>query len=73
MNRNFCSPAAAVDGRKAQGVHFPVPQTRVPRHYLGNAEPALDDLLADDVMMRLMARDGVMADQVRDLAAFIPA
>lgn len=74
MNRNFCSPAAvAGEGRKGQGVHFPVPQSRMPRHFLGNAEPALDELLSDDVMMRLMARDGVVAEQVRDLVGFIPA
>jgi hypothetical protein len=32
------------------------------------AEPTLDDLLADPVLLRLMDRDGVQADQIRALA-----
>lgn len=39
--------------------------------YLGNYEPSLDDLLSDDVLARLMTRDGVMAQTLRDLATFI--
>lgn len=39
--------------------------------FLGNDEPDLEDLITDDVMGRVMARDGVQPDQVRALLNFM--
>lgn len=73
MIRNACSPAELpVDSRSkaAAGLSFGKHGRRGSR-YVGNDEPCLEELLADDVLRRLMVRDGVAADQVRQLAAFI--
>lgn len=35
--------------------------------YLGNAEPALDEMMSDEVIRRVMARDGVAVDQLLSL------
>lgn len=32
--------------------------------FLGNAEPSLDEMMSDEVIRRVMARDGVAADQL---------
>lgn len=40
-------------------------------HFMGNDEPSLDELLADDVLRRVMARDGVQPEYLRALAAHV--
>lgn len=35
--------------------------------YLGNGEPALADVMADPMILRLMARDGVAVDSLKSL------
>ncbi|OJX81894.1 hypothetical protein [Magnetospirillum sp. 64-120] len=74
MNTNACTPADhSSDCRAKVGTRFPLgAKIKAGPQYLGNDEPSLDDLLGDDVLKRLMARDGVAADQVRQLAGFIP-
>lgn len=37
------------------------------KDFEGNAEPSLDELMDDDVIRRVMARDGVHPDHVRSL------
>lgn len=37
------------------------------KDFEGNAEPSLDELMDDDVVRRVMARDGVHPDHVRSL------
>jgi len=74
MNTNACTPTdLSSDCRAKAAPRFPLgaKASRVPQ-YLGNDEPSLDDLLGDEVLKRLMARDGVAADQVRQLAGHIP-
>lgn len=71
MIRNICSPAALDADSRATPAAFAVARKVKRVQYLGNDEPSLDDLLSDDVLMRLMARDGVAADQVRCLIGHI--
>lgn len=71
MIRNICSPAALDPGSRSNATAFAVARKLKRVQYLGNDEPNLDDLLSDDVLMRLMARDGVAAEQVRNLADHI--
>ncbi|MDA8232013.1 MAG: hypothetical protein M0006_11810 [Magnetospirillum sp.] len=51
------------------GIGFPIgvdsSATGLP--FMGNSEPALADVMADDVIRRVMARDGVRADQLLSL------
>jgi hypothetical protein len=81
MNRMACSPAAACS-RSAATLTLRDPATptfsvkmrnREASHYLGNDEPSLDELLGDDVLRRVMARDGVQPDHVRALAGYVRA
>jgi hypothetical protein len=37
--------------------------------FMGNLEPSLDEVMDDDVVRRVMARDGVDADHLRSLIA----
>lgn len=73
MTVKACTPASAATEGRLAGTNFLI-GAKAPRgrQYLGNSEPALEDLLRDDVLVRLMARDGVLADQVRQLASHIP-
>ena len=48
---------AAMGGRSARSSSF----------FNGNAEPSLEDLMADPIMHRLMARDGVALDSLNSL------
>lgn len=41
------------------------------RDYSGNDEPSLDELLADDVMLRVMLRDNVQPEQVLALVGHV--
>lgn len=86
MNRMACSPTtacsrsaaaltlrdtAAPTPRDAAAPTFTLRRHRQASHYLGNDEPSLDELLDDDVLRRVMARDGVQPDHVRALAGYI--
>lgn len=74
MNTNACTPTALSSDCRAKAatrISLGAKASRLPQ-YLGNCEPSLDELLGDDVLKRLMARDGVAADQVRQLASHIP-
>lgn len=71
MIRNICSPATLDTDNRATPAAFAVARKVKRIQYLGNDEPSLDDLLSDEVLMRLMTRDGVAADQVRNLAGHI--
>lgn len=74
MNTNTCTPTdLSSDCRAKSATRFPLGgKARRAPQYLGNDEPSLDDLLGDEVLKRLMARDGVAAEQVRQLAGHIP-
>ncbi|MGE4279098.1 MAG: hypothetical protein AB7G62_05885 [Magnetospirillum sp.] len=74
MNTNACTPTALSSDCRAKAVSrfsLGAKASRMPQ-YLGNHEPSLDELLSDEVLKRLMARDGVAAEQVRQLAGYIP-
>jgi hypothetical protein len=69
MMHSACTPAAI--SRETRGCSpsaFSVP-VRADRaaDFEGNDEPSLDELMGDDVMRRVMARDGVLPDQVWSL------
>ncbi|MCA1906984.1 MAG: hypothetical protein LDL39_01350 [Magnetospirillum sp.] len=74
MNTNVCTPTDLPNDCRAKSVtRFPLgAKVRRAPQYLGNDEPSLDDLLGDEVLKRLMDRDGVAAEQVRQLAGHIP-
>lgn len=47
---------------------FPAAKTLPPAlRFLGNDEPGIDDMLRDEVVVRLMARDGIAAADLRTL------
>lgn len=72
MNRTACSPTAApLELRGTTHTFSVAARNRKASHYLGNDEPSLDELLGDEVIRRVMARDGVQPDHVRALASFI--
>jgi hypothetical protein len=72
MMHSACSPAATP--RETRGgvqpaygrATFAACATRVV-DFEGNDEPSLDELMGDDVIRRVMARDGVQPDQVWSL------
>jgi hypothetical protein len=68
MMESACKPAAAPVDVRGGVAAFTVgaPRSRA-ADYLGNIEPSLDEILADEVIRRVMARDGIGADQVRAL------
>lgn len=75
MIRSACSPAAnptlaatAMEGRGAPASFALGMRSRNSSHFLGNSEPSLDELLADEVLRRVMARDGVEPEKLRALA-----
>lgn len=68
MMHSACTPAATP--REARGSAQPfVSAVRAATavNFEGNDEPSLDELMDDDVMRRVMARDGVQPDQVWSL------
>lgn len=72
MMHSACSPAATP--REARGSVQPTYgqssfAARASRavDFQGNDEPSLDELMDDDVVRRVMARDGVQPDQVWSL------
>jgi|AGTN01.2.fsa_nt_gi hypothetical protein len=69
MMYNTCSPAAAPHDKR--GMVQPAlalrGSGRKPHYFEGNVEPSIDELMDDDVMRRVMARDGVQPEQLRSL------
>lgn len=72
MNRIACSPTAyPLELRGTTMQRYSITRERKSSSFLGNDEPSLDELLGDEVMRRVMARDGVQPDHVRALAGFV--
>jgi hypothetical protein len=69
MMRSACTPAAApLDLRGATQPTFALGvRSRTQWDYEGNGEPSLDELMGDEVIRRVMARDGVQPDQLMSL------
>jgi hypothetical protein len=74
MMHSTCSPTTPprdirVGIQTIHGQNGYTPGKRVWRakDFEGNAEPSLDELMDDDVIRRVMARDGVHPDHVRSL------
>jgi len=69
MMRSACTPAAApLDTRGAAQPTFAVGiRARAQWDYEGNGEPSLDEIMGDEVIRRVMARDGVKPDQLMSL------
>lgn len=69
MMYNTCSPAAAPSDKRGMAqTAFSLRGTgRKPLYFEGNAEPSIDELMDDDVIRRVMARDGVQPEQLRSL------
>ncbi len=68
MMTSVCIPAAPAENR-GPASSFPV-GVRVARSaacFLGNGEPPLAEVMGDDVVRRMMARDGVQPDQLLSL------
>lgn len=69
MMHSACSPAATpLDtwGSAQPTFALSVRATKA-EEFEGNGEPSLDELMDDDVIRRVMARDGVLPDQVWSL------
>lgn len=62
MIQNACKPAATPG--KSRGVVGMAVRTPMPTRYLGNVEPSIDDLVDDEVVRRLMARDGIRREEL---------
>jgi hypothetical protein len=76
MLKTACSPATPRAPRRSGPTLFGNGHRHRLSHYLGNAEPDLSEMLDDEVIRRLMARDGVqpelllaLAGRMRDAAA----
>lgn len=69
MMHSACTPAAApLEMRGAAQPAFAVGlRARSGRDFEGNGEPSLDELMGDEVIRRVMARDGVQPDQLWSL------
>lgn len=69
MMHNTCSPAAVPSDRHGMSQSaFSVKRGgRRPLYFEGNAEPSIDELMDDEVVRRVMARDGVQPEQLRSL------
>lgn len=76
MIQNACKPAtvasfeplsAVSSGMNAGSIARGGAHQRRPSSFLGNDEPSLEDMLSDEVVVRLMDRDGVVADQLRSM------
>ena len=68
MYQNACKPAAAPTDARCAPAAFPM-AVRAGRSgdFLGNSEPPLSEMMADEVIRRMMARDGVAVDQLMSL------
>lgn len=73
MLKTACSPATPCAPRGAGPVLVGNRSRRRHSDYLGNTEPDLRELLGDEVMRRLMTRDGVEPEMVLALAAHMHA
>ncbi|MBI5163789.1 MAG: hypothetical protein HY985_07790 [Magnetospirillum sp.] len=79
MMTSACQPApvppssAMAEGRGGAGAFFPigVSTKRIPSRFLGNCEPTLDEMMADEVIHRVMARDGVAVDELVSLMCHV--
>jgi len=74
MMHSACPPAAtpresrgSVQPAFVQGKLGAPARTAMTLKFEGNDEPTLDELMDDDVVRRVMARDGVHPDQVWSL------
>ncbi|MGE5546877.1 MAG: hypothetical protein ACM33T_08270 [Solirubrobacterales bacterium] len=68
MIQNACKPAAAPLETRGPAPVFVGIASRSPRaDFQGNAEPSLDEMISDEVVRRVMARDGVAVDQLLSL------
>lgn len=69
MMHSACTPAATPRDSRGNAQPVFVTNARASRvmNFEGNDEPSLDELMGDDVMRRVMARDGVQPDQVWSL------
>lgn len=69
MLHSACTPATApreTRGNAQPGYSVKVGLNRA-MDFEGNDEPSLDELLDDEIVRRVMARDGVQPDQVWSL------
>lgn len=69
MYQNACKPAAAPTDARSAGTAFPMAAMRANRtsDFLGNSEPPLSEMMSDEVIRRMMARDGVAVEQLMSL------
>lgn len=83
MIQNACKPAATALGPKYESASVSngltsgssgpghsgrvMPRRQSAPNFLSNDEPLLDDMMADEVVLRMMNRDGVAADQLLSL------
>jgi hypothetical protein len=69
MMYNTCTPATTLTDKRgmAQPTFALRGNGRNARFFEGNAEPSIDELMDDEVMRRVMARDGVQPEQLRSL------
>ncbi|MBF0325364.1 MAG: hypothetical protein HQL42_09845 [Alphaproteobacteria bacterium] len=69
MFKAACSPATPFASRGTGTVMIGNRSRRCHSAYLGNAEPDLHELLGDEVLRRMMTRDGVEPEMVLALVA----
>lgn len=65
MFRSYRKPVTPSDARVASVLQPFNPRIGHAANFLGNGEPSLDEVMADEAVMRLMARDGVKPEQLR--------
>lgn len=65
MFRSYRKPTTTSDARVASILQPFNPRVGHSANFLGNGEPSLDEVMADEAVMRLMARDGVKPEQLR--------
>lgn len=69
MMHGACTPATTPRDSRGGNQSAFVASVRAAKAVMfeGNDEPSLDELMGDDVIRRVMARDGVQPDQVWSL------
>ncbi len=67
MMTSACMSAIPCETRGPAAFPVGVRQPRSGALFLGNAEPGIEEMMADDVIRRVMDRDGVGVDQLRSL------
>lgn len=69
MTHSACTPAAApLEARGSARTALSVGvRGSSAFSFEGNGEPSLDEMMGDEVIRRVMARDGVQPDQLRSL------